>query len=306
MLLRWMILPARFVFVLFSVVTLIFFLQRLIPGTPADAVFGPDAPLVQKQIWLHENGFDLPLGEQYFSYLKKLLQGDLGKKIVDGRLIAPILKERLAATFQLAGTAFAFSLVFALVSGVLGAARPGSRLDGFLALGSLILVSAPVFITGTLLLWILSVKWNLVPLTGNAGFVSLILPSLTLGGALAAMSGRMMRAMLLDVMSENYIRNARAKGVGPGGIYFKHALRNAVLPVLSILGLQLAGLLGGTVITEQVFTWPGLGSLMIEAVNQRDYNLVSACVVVLATIHVSVAWLVELLQRAVDPRTVSS
>jgi peptide/nickel transport system permease protein len=301
-----MILPARFVFVLFSVVTLIFFLQRLIPGTPADAVFGPDAPLVQKQIWLHENGFDLPLGEQYFSYLKKLLQGDLGKKIVDGRLIAPILKERLAATFQLAGTAFAFSLVFALVSGVLGAARPGSRLDGFLALGSLILVSAPVFITGTLLLWILSVKWNLVPLTGNAGFVSLILPSLTLGGALAAMSGRMMRAMLLDVMSENYIRNARAKGVGPGGIYFKHALRNAVLPVLSILGLQLAGLLGGTVITEQVFTWPGLGSLMIEAVNQRDYNLVSACVVVLATIHVSVAWLVELLQRAVDPRTVSS
>jgi peptide/nickel transport system permease protein len=301
-----MILPARFVFVLFSVVTLIFFLQRLIPGTPADAVFGPDAPLVQKQIWLHENGFDLPLGEQYFSYLKKLLQGDLGKKIVDGRLIAPILKERLAATFQLAGTAFAFSLVFALVSGVLGAARPGSRLDGFLALGSLILVSAPVFITGTLLLWILSVKWNLVPLTGNAGFVSLILPSLTLGGALAAMSGRMMRAMLLDVMSENYIRTARAKGVGPGGIYFKHALRNAVLPVLSILGLQLAGLLGGTVITEQVFTWPGLGSLMIEAVNQRDYNLVSACVVVLATIHVSVAWLVELLQRAVDPRTVSS
>ncbi|MEN9825143.1 MAG: hypothetical protein RI953_888, partial [Pseudomonadota bacterium] len=271
-----------------------------------DAVFGPDAPLVQKQIWLHENGFDLPLGEQYFSYLKKLLQGDLGKKIVDGRLIAPILKERLAATFQLAGTAFAFSLVFALVSGVLGAARPGSRLDGFLALGSLILVSAPVFITGTLLLWILSVKWNLVPLTGNAGFVSLILPSLTLGGALAAMSGRMMRAMLLDVMSENYIRTARAKGVGPGGIYFKHALRNAVLPVLSILGLQLAGLLGGTVITEQVFTWPGLGSLMIEAVNQRDYNLVSACVVVLATIHVSVAWLVELLQRAVDPRTVSS
>lgn len=306
MFLRWMILPARFVFVLFSVVTLIFFLQRLIPGTPADAVFGPDAPLVQKQIWLHENGFDLPLGEQYFSYLKKLLQGDLGRKIVDGRLIAPILKERLAETFQLAGTAFAFSLVFALVSGVLGAARPGSRLDGFLALGSLILVSAPVFITGTLLLWILSVKWNLVPLTGNAGFVSLILPSLTLGGALAAMSGRMMRAMLLDVMSENYIRTARAKGVGPGGIYFKHALRNAVLPVLSILGLQLAGLLGGTVITEQVFTWPGLGSLMIEAVNQRDYNLVSACVVVLAAIHVSVAWLVELLQRAVDPRTVSS
>ncbi|NBW82884.1 ABC transporter permease [bacterium] len=246
------------------------------------------------------------MGEQYLSYLQRLIQGDLGTKLVDGKLIAPILKVRLAATFQLAGTAFAFSLLFALLSGLLGAARPGSRLDDFLAVGSLILVSAPVFITGTLLLWILAVKWNVVPLVGNQGFSSLILPSLTLGGTMAAMTGRMMRAMLLDVMSENYIRTARAKGVGPAGIYLKHALRNAILPVLSILGLQLAGLLGGTVITEQVFTWPGLGSLMIEAVNQRDYNLVSACVVVLATVHVSVAWLVEVLQRAVDPRAESA
>ncbi|MFZ9520969.1 MAG: ABC transporter permease [Silvanigrellaceae bacterium] len=301
--LRWMVLPARFVFVLLSVVTLIFFIQRMIPGTPADAVLGPDAALVQKMKWMHDNGLDLPLSDQYVAYLKRLLQGDLGTKIVDGKPIAPILRERLSATFKLAGSAFLFSLVFAFASGVLGAMRPGSRTDNLLALASLVLVSAPVFITGTLLLWIFSVNLNLFPLTGNGGVKALFLPSVTLGAALAATTGRMMRAMLLDVMSENYIRTARAKGVGFAGLYFKHALRNAVLPVLAILGLQLAGLLGGTVITEQVFTWPGLGSLMIEAVNQRDYNLVSACVIVLATIHVLVAWLVELLQRIVDPRT---
>lgn len=187
---------------------------------------------------------------------------------------------------------------------MLSAIRAGTRLDKGLAAASLVLLSAPIFISGTFLLWIFAVKMDFFPLTGASGFKSLILPSVTLGAALAALSGRMIRASLLDVLHEDYIRTAKAKGLSPGRIYFVHALRNGLLPVLNVLGLQLAGLLGGTVITEQVFTWPGLGSLLVEAVHQRDYNLVSACVVVLAAIHVSISGFVDFAQRMVDPRTV--
>jgi peptide/nickel transport system permease protein len=296
-------LSARFVFVVASVVTLVFFVQRLIPGTPADAIFGPDAPAVQKQIWLHERGFDRPLQQQYKDYVTHLLRGDFGRKLIDDKEIGPQLRERLKATFQLGICAFAFSMLFAFVSGILAALREGSVIDHSLSLLSVLLVSSPVFMTGTILLWLFAVQWNLLPLTGQQGFKSLLLPALTLGAALAAMTSRMIRATLLEVLHENYIRTARAKGLRNIHVYLKHALRNAILPVIAILGLQLAGLLGGAVITEQVFTWPGLGSLMIEAVNQRDYNLVSACVVVLAVVHVTVSSAVELLQKLIDPRT---
>jgi peptide/nickel transport system permease protein len=192
--------------------------------------------------------------------------------------------------------------VFAFFFGITAALHAGRRWDKILGIVSLLQVSAPVFISGTLLLWFFSVQWDLLPLTGRQGIQSLILPSLTLGTVLSAATSRMIRASLLEVLNEDYIRTARAKGLSNARVYLKHALRNALLPVIAILGLQLAGLLGGAVIAEHVFTWPGLGSLLIEAVNQRDYNLVSACVTVLAFIHVFVAILVDLIQRSVDPR----
>lgn len=286
--------------------SLVFFMQRMIPGSPADAVLGPDASLEQKQEWLAKSGLDRPVIEQYKSYLSGVLSGDFGRKLVDGRAIGPQLWERLLATLRLAICAFSLSLVIAFSVGIISAIRAGTRLDKWLAVGSLFLLSAPIFISGTFLLWVFAVKLDLFPLTGASGFKSLILPSVTLGAALAALSGRMIRASLLDVLHEDFIRTARAKGLSPGRVYFVHALRNGLLPVLNVLGLQLAGLLGGTVITEQVFTWPGLGSLLVEAVNQRDYNLVSACVVVLAVIHVTISGLVDFAQRMVDPRTVDA
>lgn len=295
----------RLFFVIFAVVTVVFYIQRMIPGTPADAVLGPDAPLVQKQEWLRQNGFDRPLSLQYFDYLRGVAQGDFGRRLVDGRPIAPQLSERLQSTAKLALCAFVVSLCLALLAGVSAAAKAGTLLDKILALFSLLMVSAPVFMTGTLLLWLFAVKWNILPLTGHSGVRSLILPSLCLGAALAAMTSRMIRASLLDVLREDYIRTAKAKGLPALQIYLRHALRNALLPVLTVLGLQLAGLLGGAVITEQVFTWPGLGTLMLEGVNQRDYNLVSACVVVLAFIHVVISALIDVLQRLIDPRTVT-
>lgn len=297
---------ARLFFVIFSVLSLVFFLQRMMPGSPADAVLGADAPQYQKQLWLQQQGLDRPLSVQYVDYLSATLRGDLGKKIVDGKPIAPLVADRLLVTSKLAGTAFSISLLLALLMGVLGAVHSGRKLDDALSLLSLLMVSAPLFITGTLLLWVFAVQLNVLPLTGAAGVTALILPSVTLGLALAASTSRLVRSALLDVLHEDYIRTARAKGVGLRGIYFKHALRNALLPAVSVLGLQFAGLLGGAVITEQVFTWPGLGSLLIEGVNQRDYNLVSACVIVLALIHVSVSAAVDLIQKWLDPRTVNA
>ncbi len=301
----WLRMLARLLFVLFAVLSLVFFAQRLIPGTPADAVLGPDAPQEQKQLWLSQNGFDRPVSEQYFDFLFAAAQGEFGKKLIDGRPIGPQIMERLPATIKLASGAFTVSILIAFLFGVVSALKVNTRWDKLFAFVALFQVSAPVFISGTLLLWLFAVKWNVVPLTGSAGIESIVLPSLTLGAVLSAVTSRMIRASLLEVLNEDYIRTARAKGLTRFRIYTKHALRNALLPVITVLGLQLAGLLGGTVITEQVFTWPGLGSLLIEAVNQRDYNLVSACVTVLAVIHVTVAALVDLLQRCVDPRTVS-
>jgi peptide/nickel transport system permease protein len=295
---------AKLLFVIFTVVSLVFFAQRLIPGSPADAVFGADAPEVQKQQWLRDNGLDKPIFDQYTTYMVSIAAGDFGRKLVDGKPIGPQIFKRIPATLTLAVTAFFVSVFFAFLFGIFAALRAGSRWDKCLAVLSLIQVSAPVFISGTILLWFLAVQWNLLPLTGNDGLKSVLLPAFTLGAVLSALTSRMIRASLLEVLNEDYIRTARSKGLSKGRVYLKHALRNALVPVIAVLGLQFAGLLGGTVITEHVFTWPGLGSLLIEAVNQRDYNLVSACVTVLAFIHVIVSVIVDLLQRLVDPRMV--
>ncbi|NBO39095.1 ABC transporter permease [bacterium] len=298
----WIAFFARLAFVTFGVVTLVFYLQRLIPGSPADAVLGPDALQSDKLRWLAANGLDKPIFEQYIDYITKLFQGDLGRKLVDGRPIAPLLVERFFATLKLASCSFVFSLLLALLLGIYGAIRAGSRVDKFLSVLSLLMISAPTFITGTLFLWIFAVWLDIFPLTGGNGLSSLILPTVTLGSALAALTSRMLRGSLLEVFHEDYIRTAFSKGLSKYQVYTRHALRNAVLPALTILGLQLSSLLGGSVITEQVFTWPGLGSLMIEAVNQRDYNLVSACVVVLAFVHVCLAAVIDVVQQLFDPR----
>lgn len=191
---------------------------------------------------------------QYFDFLFSAVQGDFGKKLIDGRPIGPQIMERLPATIKLASGAFTVSILIAFLFGVVSALKVNTRWDKLFAFVALFQVSAPVFFSGTLLLWLFSVKWNVVPLTGSAGFESIILLTLTLGAVLSAVTSRMIRASLLEVLNEDYIRTARAKGLTRLRIYAKHALRNALLPVLTVLGLQLAGLLGGTVITEQVFT----------------------------------------------------
>lgn len=288
--------------VLWGIATIVFFLQRLIPGSPADVVLGPDAPDAQKQEWLARFGFDAPLWEQYTQFMLHLLKGDLGRSFSDYRPVVDVILPRLGVTFGLALAAFSFSLVVSTLVGVYSAARAGQLPDKLAAVFSLLAVSAPTFIIGPLSLWVFSVKLGWLPLLGNEGLLSYILPTVTLGSALAAFTSRMIRSGIVDVLGEDYIRTAYSKGLSRSAVLWRHALRNAFLPALTVLGMQLGVLLSGTVITEQIFSWPGLGSLTIEAVQSREYNIVSGCVLVMAVVFVLSNFLVDLLYQVFDPR----
>ena len=288
--------------VLWGVSTIVFFLQRMIPGSPADTVLGVDASDIDKIEWLARYGFNDPLWKQYFHFLINLCQGDLGKSYSGYISVTEIILPRLWETVQLATVSFIFSILLATIVGIISAANAGKFTDKASAIVSLLAISAPSFIIGPILMWLFAVKFDFFPLMGNQGASSFVLPSITLGASLAAFSSRMIRSGIVDVLQEDYIRTAKSKGLSPLVVLGKHALRNAILPTLTILGMQLGVLLSGTVITEQIFNWPGLGSLVVEAVQQREYNIVSGCVIIMATIYVTCNLLVDVLYRDFDPR----
>jgi len=293
---------AQFVFVLWGISTLVFFLQRWIPGSPADTVLGVDAPEVDKIAWLERYGFLRPVWLQYVDFLWKMLHGDMGKSYQNYTDVSQIIFPRFLETLKLALISFWLSIAIAVCVGVLSAAKQGKWIDKTTAIVSLLSISAPTFIVGPILMWIFAVQLEWLPLLGNLGPSSYVLPCITLGASLAAFSSRMIRSGIVDVLHEDYIRTAKSKGLSPSQILFKHALRNAFLPTLTILGMQLGVLLSGTVITEQIFNWPGLGSLVVEAVTQREYNIVAGCVIVMATIYVFCNLIVDILYRICDPR----
>jgi peptide/nickel transport system permease protein len=278
-------------------------MQRLIPGNPADFVLGVDASEQHKNDWLHDYGLDKSLLFQYGAFLKNLLFFDFGKTYASQIQVSSILIPRLLNTISLALFAFLFSMTLGLLLGTLSAAYEGKGVDNLVAILSILTISLPSFIIGPVLLWIFSVNLNFLPLMGNQnGISSFILPGLTLGLPLAAYTIRMVRSGVVDVLNEDYIRTAYSKGLKKFQVYFKHALRNACIPTLTILGLQLGVLLSGTIITEAIFNWPGLGSLIVEAIQQREYNLVSGCVIIVSFIYVFSNFLVDIFYRILDPR----
>lgn len=289
-------------FVLWGISTLVFFLQRLIPGSPADMVLGFDASDIEKSEWLAKYGFNQPLFYQYVHFLKQLITFNLGNSYIDYQPITKIIYPRFLITIRLATISFVFSLVLAMFIGILSALNEKKTIDKMTAFFSLLAISAPSFVIGPLLIWIFSVKLQMVPLMEDASFAAYVLPAFTLGVPLAAFSGRMIRSGLVDTMKEDYIRTARSKGLSRSAVLIKHALRNALLPTLTIFGLQLGVLLSGTLITEQVFNWPGMGSLVVEAVQAREYNIVSGCVIIMATLYVSCNFIVDVLYQIFDPR----
>lgn len=288
--------------VVLGVCTLVFLLIHLVPGDPVEAMLGENAQVADREALRQALGLDRPLGEQYLAYLQRLARLDLGLSFQDRRPVAAILGERLPATLELTLAALGLALLLALPLGVLAARHRGSPLDSGAMGLSLVGISIPNFWLGPLLILIFSLWLGWTPVSGREGPASLILPALTLGTGMAAILARMVRGSILEVLGEDYVRTARAKGLSERRVLWGHALRNAWLPILTLIGLQLGGLLGGAVITETVFAWPGVGSLLVEAIQSRDYPVVQACVLLVSLSYVFVNTLTDLVYGWVDPR----
>ena len=288
--------------VILGVSCLVFLFLHMVPGDPVEVMLGESAQPADREALRAALGLDQPLLTQMGHYYANLVRLDLGNSLYSQRPIVDLLLERIPATAQLAVAALVVALLIAFPLGVVAAVRKGSGWDqGAMGL-SLLGVSIPNFLMGPLLILVFSLWLGWFPVSGREGWLSLVLPALTLGTAMAAILSRMVRATLLETLNEDYIRTARAKGLSEHRVIWRHALRNALLPVITLLGLQLGTLLGGAVITEVVFSWPGLGQLTIEAIQKRDYPVVQACVLLISLSYVVVNTLTDLVYGALDPR----
>jgi peptide/nickel transport system permease protein len=290
------------VIVMFGVVTLVFFLTTLVPGDPVDVLLGENAAMADRDALRDRMGLNQPLLDRWLNYLTGLLQGDLGESLVRSRPVAQLIGERLPATLQMAAGAFVVVLALALPLGTLAAYRKGRAVDQTASIFALLGQSIPNFWLGPMLVLAFSIGLGWLPVSGANAPGSVILPSVTLGVSLAAVSMRMLRASLLEIATQDYLRTARAKGACGLRVALLHALPNALLPVITLLGLQLGALLAGAVITEVVFAWPGIGSLLIESISQRDYPLIQGVVLVIALSYVLINMLTDLLLYWLDPR----
>jgi peptide/nickel transport system permease protein len=287
---------------LLGVVTLVFFLIHLIPGDPVEYILGDSARPADRNALRQQLGLDQPLLQQYSSYLINLLSLDLGKSLHSNQSVTALLSERFPATLELAMAAFIIAVLIAVPLGVMAARRRGTAWDTSAMTMSLLGVSIPNFWLGPMLILLFSLWLGWTPVSGREQPGSLILPAITLGASLSAVLARMVRSTLLEVLNEDYIRTARAKGLKESSVICRHALMNAMLPVVTLLGLQLGALLAGAVITETVFSWPGIGSLLIESIQKRDYPLVQGCVLLVAVSYLLINTTTDLLYQLLDPR----
>ena len=289
-------------FGLFGVITLVFFLIHLIPGDPVEVMLGESAQPVDREALRIALGLDLPLYQQYWKYLSGLVQLDFGQSLFSGRSIGTILAERIPLTVYLSLISLMIALMLAFPLGLLAATKQGTVYD-FGAMGfALFGISIPNFWMGPLLILVGALWLGWFPVSGQEGWNAVVLPAFTLGTAMAAILARMIRSSLLEVLKEDYLRTARAKGLSRSLVMTTHALPNALLPILTLLGLQLGGLLGGAIITETVFSWPGLGLLTVEAIQQRDYPVVQAAVLCISVTYIGVNLLTDLIYAWLDPR----
>jgi peptide/nickel transport system permease protein len=288
--------------VVFGVVSIVFLLIHLIPGDPVEIMLGEAASTADREALRVALGLDQPLLRQFTHYLHGLFQFDLGTSLQLRRPVIELLLERLPATLLLGGVTLTVTLVLALPLGVLAAVRRGSVWDGGAMVFSMLGVSIPNFWLGPLLILVFSLWLGWLPVSGREGAASVVLPALTLGTGLASVLARMVRSSLLEVLGEEYMRTARAKGLPPWRVILHHGLRNALLPVITLLGLQLGALLAGAVITETVFSWPGVGLLTIEAIQSRDYPVVQGCVLLISVGYVLVNLLTDIAYAWADPR----
>lgn len=288
--------------VLWGVVTLVFLALRLIPGDPAMVMAGEAAPREVVEEIRRVTGLDRPIHVQYAIYLVQLVQGNLGLSVRTRRPVALEIAARFPATVELALASMVIATLFGVAAGIISAIRQYSLVDYVCMVGALVGISVPVFWLGLMLLWVFSVMLGLFPVAGRGTIRHLVLPAVTLGMMSTGLIARMTRSSMLEVLRQEYIRTARAKGLREWHVNSRHALRNGLIPVVTVVGLQVGSLLGGAVITETVFAWPGVGRLMVDSILTRDYPIVQGVVLLVAVLFIFVNLGVDILYSVIDPR----
>ena len=288
--------------VLLNVSLVVFVLVRIVPGDPARLMLGMEASEEAVQAARAQFGFDRPLYVQYAQFVGGALRGDLGQSVRFRRPVGDLLRESFPATLELALAATVIALLLAVPAGIYAAVHRDEVLDRLLMAGALIGQAMPIFWLGIMLITLFSVKLGWLPTSGRGSLAQLIMPSVTLSTYVMALLARLTRSNMLDVLREQYVRTARAKGLRETVIVHKHALMSAALPIVTVLGLQVGALLSGAVVTETVFNWPGIGTLALRAIQQRDYPVVQGVVLVSAALFVLINGMVDLAYRYLDPR----
>ncbi|HTK95118.1 MAG TPA: nickel ABC transporter permease [Terriglobales bacterium] len=288
--------------VVWLVVSVVFLLIHIVPGDPIQQMLGEGAPAADIQATRHAYGLDQPLGTQYVHYWKGVLHGDLGQSIRFNRNVGALIADRYPATIELTLASLVIALLLSIPAGVRSARRRNRWDDRVLSFVSLLGLSFPNFALGPILILFFAIYLGLLPVSGAGDWTHLVLPAITMGGALAAILTRMVRTAMLEELGQDYIRTARAKGLPERTVVYRHALRNALIPVLTVVGLQFGALLAGAIVTETIFSWPGIGRLTISAISNRDYYLVEGCILAIGLTYVAVNFLTDLLYSAVNPR----
>ena len=296
----------RLIFVLpvvWAVVTLVFLLIHIVPGDPVRNALGDNATEAQVAELKHKLGLDLPLAQQYANYWRGVVRGDLGVSLSnpDDQVLEKIVA-RYPATLELTLAGLLVAILIAIPLGVTAGRHQGTWIDNVASVVALLGISTPGFVLGPLMVYVFALKLDLFPVSGRGGIEYLVLPAVTMGVALAAILTRMVRSSVIEELSEDYVRTARAKGLSENRVIYRHVLKNGLIPVVTVLGLQFGVLLAGAIITETIFSWPGLGRLTVDAINARDYPMVQGCILMIALTYIVANLVTDLAYRLLDPR----
>jgi ABC-type dipeptide/oligopeptide/nickel transport system permease component len=284
------------------VVSLVFLLIHLVPGDPILQMLGEGVPAADLQAARHAYGLDLPLSQQYLNYWKGVVHGNLGLSLRYNQSVSRLLVQRYPYTLKLTLAALLVAVLLSIPAGVRSARRRNEWDDRTISVVSLFGLSFPNFALGPILILLFSIKMGWLPVSGSGSFANLVLPAITMGSALAAILTRMVRTSMLEELNQDYVRTARAKGLSETAVVYRHALRNAMIPVITVLGLQFGSLLAGAIVTEKIFSWPGIGRLTIDAIANRDYYVVQGCILAIGLTYVVVNFMTDLVYSVLNPR----
>jgi ABC-type dipeptide/oligopeptide/nickel transport system permease component len=288
--------------VLWLVVSIVFLLIHIVPGGPGEQMLGEGARPADIAALRHLYGLDQPLGAQYVHYWRGVLHGDLGRSIRLNDSVTHLVLTRYPFTVELTAAALFVALLLAVPAGISAALHRGRPRDHIIGVVSLLGLSFPAFALGPILMILVSIKLGWLPVSGAGDLAHLVLPAVTMGSALAAILTRMVRTSMLEELGQDYIRTARAKGLPERIVVYRHALRNAMIPVLTLIGLQFGALLAGAIVTEKLFSWPGIGRLTVSAIENRDYPLLQGCILAIGLTYVLVNLATDVLYMVVNPR----